>query len=456
MVAGDPLVSGSGSRTGSWSQRRQDLVTEILRWMPRAAKASMASAAQSLVHLLRSPAETRISQSEVDKPQADGTPSLVQRRENPVSFPEATEHRGGQSALSDRTVGSLLLERVTPHRWWIGRILALPLHLMFFAIAVFALVRLIPGDPVYLMTAGTGIDQETYDRAADSLGLSGSLFDQFRNYSSQLLRLDFGSSIITGTPVMDELSVRLPQTLQLALISLFAASLLTAVIGYLVVFHPQSLVARLLGPYARAAGALPDFCLGVAGIFVFYYLLSWVPAPIGLIDPGISSPQRITGFSLIDALLTGNGAAFASIAQHLVLPVLVLAIAYAPLLLKIFVRALEDAVVAAPTMFRLSCGVPRRTVVESVARRALPTTVAMFGTVFGFLIGGAVIVEQLFAMPGMGQYAVNAVNSTDLIALQGFLLVTAGCTLVVFLVVDIVNMLLDPRRRPGAGQRANS
>jgi peptide/nickel transport system permease protein len=89
-------------------------------------------------------------------------------------------------------------------------------------------------------------------------------------------------------------------------------------------------------------------------------------------------------------------------------------------------------------------------VLSSIARRALPSTIAMFGTIFGFMLGGAVIVEQLFAMPGMGEYAVQAVTRSDFVALQGFLLIVAAVSLIIFLFVDVVNMILDPRRRPGA------
>jgi peptide/nickel transport system permease protein len=336
------------------------------------------------------------------------------------------------------------------HRWWAARIVALPFHMFLFAIGVFLLVRLIPGNPIYVMTGGHGISHATYEKAAASLGLNGSLLEQLRTYLGNLIRLRLGTSIINGTAVSHDLAGRLPETLQLAVLAMIFASILTLALGFLIVLRPRNLFAVIAAPYARAAGALPDFCLGVGGIFVFYSLLHWVPAPLGLISPVMSEPGNVTGFPLLDAALQGDWAVLGSMAAHLLLPVAVLTFAYAPILLKIFIRGLEEAIDAPATRFRIASGTSRTMVLLSVTRRALPAAVAMFGTLFGFLIGGAVVVEQLFALPGMGTYAVDAVNSTDFIALQGFLLVTAAISLVVFLLVDIATMMLDPRRRPGA------
>jgi len=157
----------------------------------------------------------------------------------------------------------------------------------------------------------------------------------------------------------------------------------------------------------------------------------------------------VTGLPFVDALLSSDLILMQSMVAHLWLPVAVLVIAYAPMLLKLFIRSLEQSKDAQATKFRIASGASNTMVLLSIARRALPSTVAMFGTIFGFMLGGAVIVEQLFAMPGMGEYAVQAVTRSDFVALQGFLIIVAAVSLVVFFFVDIVNMLLDPRRRPG-------
>ena len=334
--------------------------------------------------------------------------------------------------------------------WWLKRLAMLPVHLFLFAIVVFFLVRLIPGDPVRVISGGQTMTPEQYDAARESLGLTGSIFSQLGRYLGNVLTLDFGNSIVNGAGVLDEMTRRLPETVELALLAMIVSSLLTLVLGFFVVLRPRNPVSRVIGSYARAAGAIPDFCLGVAGIFVFYSVLHWAPAPIGRYDTMLNPAPKVTGFPLVDALLSSDTILLGSMAAHLWLPVLVLVIAYAPMLLKLFIRSVEQAKDAQATKFRIASGASSSMVLRSIARRALPSTIAMFGTIFGFMLGGAVIVEQLFALPGMGEYAVQAVTRSDFVALQGFLLIVAAVSLVIFLLVDIVNMILDPRRRPGA------
>ena len=333
--------------------------------------------------------------------------------------------------------------------WWMRRLANLPVHVSRHAIAPFLAVRMIHGDPVRTISGGQTMTPEQYDAARESLGLTGSVFSQLTTFLGNILTLDFGVSIINGAGVLDKMTRRLPETLELALMAMVVSSVLTLALGYFVVTKPRNPFSRVVAAYARAAGAVPDFCLGVAGIFLFYSVLQWSPAPIGRYDSLLNAPPRVTGLPFVDALLSSDLILMQSMVAHLWLPVAVLVIAYAPMLLKLFIRSLEQSKDAQATKFRIASGASNTMVLLSIARRALPSTVAMFGTIFGFMLGGAVIVEQLFAMPGMGEYAVQAVTRSDFVALQGFLIIVAAVALVVFFFVDRVNMLLDPRRRPG-------
>lgn len=338
-------------------------------------------------------------------------------------------------------------------RWWMVRVAMLPVHLLSFAAFVFVLVRLMPGDPVIRLTGGQNVSAEMLDQARESLGLADSLPVQFVRNLGNLVTFNFGNSLLTGLPVADEIARRLSQTLEIAVLAMVGAALLTLAAGFLVVLRPSNVVSRVVRVYARTAGAVPDFVLGVGGIFLFYTVLRVVPAPTGRFDASLNAPTRVTGFPLLDALLTGDMLVFGSMLAHLALPVLVLVVAYTPIVLKIFIRALDDAVDAPSTRFRIASGGSRKAVYLSIARRALPPTVTMFGTLFGLMLGGIVVIEQLFSQPGMGALGVDAVNNTDIVSLQGFLLVVAALSLLVFLLVDIVNMLLDPRRRPGGSEK---
>jgi ABC-type dipeptide/oligopeptide/nickel transport system permease component len=347
------------------------------------------------------------------------------------------------------SAGTRTLEVLRKQRWWFTRVLVLPVHLFFFAAAVFFLVRMIPGDPVEQLTGGQNVSAAKMEQIRASLGLTGSVFSQFIHYLHNVVTLHFGNSMVDGLSVWGELSQRLPETIELTVIAMVIATTLTVVMGLAAVLKPRSILAKILVPYARTAGAIPDFVLGVLGILLFYSTFRLLPAPDGLYAPTLNPDPTVTGFPLLDALFAGDTVMFGSICAHLVLPVAVLVIAYTPLLLKIFLRALEEAVDAAPTRFRIAAGASRKTVLLSVVRRAAPSAVAMMGTLFGFMLGGVVVIEQLFAIPGMGLYGVNAVNSSDRTALEGFLILVATISLVVFLIVDLINMMIDPRRRPG-------
>lgn len=343
---------------------------------------------------------------------------------------------------------STALARLREERWWLTRVAVLPLHMFMFAIAVFFLVRLIPGDPAR-QAAGPDASEETYLQIREEMGFGGSIITQLGDYVSGLLRLDLGDSLLTGRPVFGEVMQRLPGTIELALIAFVALVATCLLLSFVVLLWPTSMLGRLIKGYAQLAGAVPEFVTGVAGIFVFYATFHLIPAPNGRVGPGLLEPDPITHLPLLDAIIGGEAAVAVSMINRLVLPIAVLVVSIAPLLLKQLLSALRDSSEAAPTLFRVATGAPRRVVYLSVYRRALPPTVALMGSVFGTLLGGAVILESLFALGGLGTYAVTAVDGTDLVALQGCLVVVAAISMIVFLLVDLTNMSLDPRRRPG-------
>jgi len=333
-------------------------------------------------------------------------------------------------------------------RWWLARVAALPGQLLVFALLAFVLVRMIPGDPVRTITGGQATPA-TYAAVQHRIGLDGSFLQQLVRYLGQLLHLDLGISLLTGRTLASEFAQRLPATLELAAMGLGASLLVTLIASAIAVMRPGGLSAWVIRSYAKAAGAIPDFAIGVLGIFLFYATLHWVPAPLGRLDLSIQAPPRTTGLPFVDAVLSGNGPAIISMAQHLVLPVLVMVSSYSAVLLKQLIAGLDEELDRPATLFRISTGAPMWMVLLSVYRRALPATVTMAGTVFGYLIGGAIIIESLFGFDGMGQYLMDAVAGADLTAMQGFLVTIAAVSLVVFLLVDVINMVIDPRRRPG-------
>ncbi|MCF7548392.1 ABC transporter permease [Pseudonocardia sp. WMMC193] len=349
-------------------------------------------------------------------------------------------------ARTDRVGVGAVLRR---NRWWMLRVAVLPIHMLVFALLAFFLVRLIPGDPARQI-AGPDATPETYLAVREQLGLDGSIWSQLGAYLADLLRLDLGSSITTGRPVFTEIMARLPGTVELAVLAFVALVLVSLLLSVVVVLRPGGLGARIVSGYSQAAGALPDFVVGVIGIFLFYATLRLVPAPNGRTRPGLREPDPITRFPLLDSALSGRFEVTSSILSHYLLPIAVLVVSLAPLLLKQLLGALGPSAEDRSTLFRVATGAPRRMVLASIYRRALPPTIAVFGTIFGTLLGGAVILEQLFGLGGLGSYAVDAVDGLDLTALQGTLVLVAAISMIVYLLVDLTTMLLDARRRPGA------
>ncbi|OAA29524.1 peptide/nickel transport system permease protein [Frankia sp. EI5c] len=340
------------------------------------------------------------------------------------------------------------MEILRRHRWWLGRIVALPFQLLVFAAVSFLLVQSIPGDPVAVLTGGQATEA---NRAAieKELGLDGSLLHQLLHYLGDAMRFDLGDSIMSGQPVAEEFTNRLPATVELALMGVLLSIVVAVALAWLAVLRPKSPLAFAVRGFARIAGGLPEFAVAVAAVFVFYATLHWAPAPLGRLSGDVEAVPKVTKMPFLDTLLTLRLDATWSMLGHLVLPVGVLVVCQSGVLIKMLIGGLEEAVDSAPTRFRIAAGASAATVRASVFRRALPPAVTTCGTLFGYTLGGAVIMESIFGFAGIGGYLADAVTSGDIPAMQGFLVIVAAVSLLVFLAVDLINMTLDPRRRPG-------
>ena len=336
------------------------------------------------------------------------------------------------------------------HGWWIRRLAMLPVHLVLFAVVVFFLVKLIPGDPVAVLSGGQTMTPEQYQAARAALGLSGSLPAQLGTFLGRTATLDLGNSVISGTGVLSEMLTRLPETVELAVLAMVVSLVLTLVLGFLVMLRPRALVSRTVASYSPGRGCPARLLPRGGGDLPVLLGAALGPGPDRPLRPAAQRADAHHGIPLPRRAAVGDAVLMRSMLAHLWLPVGVLVVAYAPMLIKLFIRSLQQARDAQATTFRIASGASRPMVLLSITRRALPATVAMFGTIFGFMVGGAVVVEQLFAIPGMGEYAVQAVTRSDFVALRGFLLVVGFLSLLVFFFVDVVTMLLDPRRRSGA------
>jgi len=310
----------------------------------------------------------------------------------------------------------------------------------------FVLVRLLPGDPATRL-AGVNATPANVAAIREQLHLNDSLTSQYAAYVGRLLHGDLGTSLVTFNSVASDIGQRLPATLELVGLALVLALALAVVAGIYSAIHPRSLVGRATFGYGMLAGAIPDFFLGLLLSYFFFTVTGLLPAPSGQIDIGLAPPSHVTGAYAVDALVTGNTDVLGSALLHLVLPVATLVLVYAGVVMK-QTRAAMERVLETPWMrFAIASGVSRRTMMRYGLRNVLPQVLTVTGAVLLFLIGGAVLVEQVFSWDGLGQYAVQAIQGNDYQAIQGFVLVAATISLVVNLVIDLLYAFVDPRIR---------
>jgi len=324
--------------------------------------------------------------------------------------------------------------------------LAVP-SLIGVVIVTFLLTRALPGDPAAYF-AGPAATKEAIEQIRVRLGLDKPIYLQFIRYVGDLAHGDLGNSLTTGQPVATEIKTRLPASAELTLLGLIVSMLVAVPLGIMAATQPNSIVDHACRVIATAGVSLPVFFTGLILVYVFYYLLGWAPPPLGRLDVFFSAPPHVTGFYLIDSLIAGNGETFVASLKQLVLPALTLGIfSLAPI--ARMTRASMLAVLASDFVrtARASGLTPFTMTVTYAFRNAMLPVVTTLGMVFSFLLGANVLVEKVFAWPGIGSFAVEALIASDFAPLQGFVLTMAVMYVALNLVIDILYGVIDPRVR---------
>jgi ABC-type dipeptide/oligopeptide/nickel transport system permease component len=332
---------------------------------------------------------------------------------------------------------------------YIGRrLLVLVPQLFLISIVTFVLVRMLPGDPARLelgpLAPEAGVEQLRHE-----LRLDKPLPEQYVAYLERLSHGNFGRSWVNSSEVSNDLLVRAPATLELITAGMLLVFVVMVPIALLSASPSRSWPARAMRRvsfgYGLLAGALPDFWLGLVLIFFFFSMLGWASGPEGRLGILDVPPPRVTGFYTIDALLAGDFSTFESALSHLALPAITLAFVYGGPIFKMVRSSMETALRSDYTAYAEGLGLPRRTILRWAMRNAAPPAVVVTGIVAGYLLGGAVLIETVFNLNGIGQYAVQAVTTADYAPIQGFVLVAAVFTMLVYLLVDLIHFMIDPR-----------
>ncbi|UAX98309.1 ABC transporter permease (plasmid) [Ensifer adhaerens] len=330
-----------------------------------------------------------------------------------------------------------------------GRILTLLLTVGITLIGLVALTfcigRVVPIDPV-LSVVGQKASEEVYQRVFLEMGLDKPLWQQFIAYAGKLLQGDFGTSFVTNRPVLLDLSGFFPATLELATLGLLAGTLIGVPAGVAAAYwHDRwpDYVIRFVGLIGYS---VPIFWLGLVGLFVFYSRLDWVSGP-GQIDvfyQGIV--KSVTGSLLIDSLLSGEWEVFGNALSHIVLPAALLgyySLAYISRMTRSMMldQLSREYVLTA----RLKGATEYRAVMLHALRNAAIPLVTVIALSYGGLLEGSVLVETVFAWPGIGNYIASSLFRADINAVLGGTVLVGAVFILLNMISDVVYQMLDPR-----------
>ncbi|MDM9622107.1 ABC transporter permease [Rhizobium sp. S96] len=327
----------------------------------------------------------------------------------------------------------------------IRRLVALIPVMCIVLVIVFSLVRLIPGDPAVTLL-GPGATQAQIDALRVQLDLDQSVLLQFIHYVGGLLQGDFGISLKTGQPVAQEILLRLPATIELSVLAVIVAVIFGIPIGVLSAIRPNSFFDHVTRVMSLVGVSMPAFLLALILQLIFGTYLGWLPVS-GRMSPFITS-EPVTGFAILDGIITGNFAAAWNALQHLILPTTVLAAFLAATLGRFVRNTMLDVMGEDFIRTAKAKGLRRSDVILNHGlRNSLLPAITVIGLKFAEMLGGAILTETIFAWPGIGRYMFEAIKNRDYPVIQGTTLVFALLFVITSIIVDVLYGVLDPRVR---------
>ena len=309
-------------------------------------------------------------------------------------------------------------------------------------LVVFLIANVVPTDPARII-AGENATEAQLAILRAQLGLNEPIYVQFYIYVRDLLSGDMGRSLYTQREISADLLRRLPATMELTLVSITLAILIGVPFGVISAIRANTWVDQTLRAISVSDLAVASFWFAIELQLFFSTRLEWMPLNGRIAGFG---PERITGFLLIDSVITGDWASLRSAIWHLILPTLTLALPAAATLLRFTRAGVLEVINSNYVLYETAMGFPRALVVwKYVLRNALISTVTQIGLIFGTLFAGAVVVEAVFDWPGLGTYAVQSILQSDTKAILGFSILVGVVFIGINLLVDIVHTFIDPR-----------
>ena len=318
------------------------------------------------------------------------------------------------------------------------------LALMFIT---FVMIRLVPGDPIEVRKGERGISPERLAQLRHEMGLDQPVWKQFLDYVNALLHGDFGTSIISKAPVLNEFLTLFPATLELTLCAMVFAVVLGVPAGVIAASRRGGIYDQTLMGLALTGYSMPIFWWGLILILLMSNTLGLTPVS-GRVDLIKFYYEPVTGFMLIDSLLSGQKGAFWDAVHHLILPMIVLGTVPLAVIARMtrssMLEVLEEDYVRTARAKGLSW---TRVVGVHALRNALIPVVTVIGLQVGGLLAGAVLTETIFSWPGVGKWLIESISRRDYPALQGGIMLIASIVILVNLFIDLLYGLINPRIR---------
>lgn len=334
-------------------------------------------------------------------------------------------------------------------RYFIRRaVLTIP-FLLGLTVAAFVIANLIPADPINANLPPNALnDPEMVEAFRKKWGLDKPLHEQYLTYLGNLLRGDMGTSIKTRRPVAEDIGRFLPATIELATLGIIFGMTLGVSLGLISAIWKDSAPADYTARAAALIGvSFPVFLLGLIGLTVLHAQWGLAVGP-GRLDVRMSPPPPVTGLFTVDALLDGDWRVFRSAFSHLLLPAMTLALYISGIISRITRSSLLEVLNQDYTRTARGKGFRERYVIRFHSlRNALIPVVTIIGLSYGNTLVGSILIESIFAYPGIGRYTLRACTSQDFPAIMGVCLLFGFIYTGVNFVVDILYYLLDPRIR---------
>lgn len=314
------------------------------------------------------------------------------------------------------------------------------------AVLTFVITNIAPGDPARLV-AGPNATEDMVETIRTEYGLDRPLIEQFGIYMKELVTGDFGTSIVSTRPVLDELLRYAPATIELVLVSMSLGVVVGVPLGMLSAVYKDGPIDHFTRILSISGVALPAFWFGILMQLYFSVDLGWLPVS-GRLPLVTRPPDMITSSLLIDSLLAGNMKTFNSALSHIILPSIVLSFPCLASILRVnraeMIEVLQSDYIVAARAHGLSS---RRIVMIYALKNALLPTIAMIGLRFGWMLGSTVLVETVFDWPGIGLYAVSSALASDFKPVIGVTLLIGFFFIIANTLVDLAYAWIDPRLR---------